>query len=45
MNRWTNASSFVDALFWNHRDAKRPKTRARRIEKYVTMLNEHKKIY
>lgn len=33
------------AILYQIHDAKRPETRARRIEKYVAMLNEHKKLY
>jgi uncharacterized protein YdeI (YjbR/CyaY-like superfamily) len=33
------------AILYRIQDAKRPQTRARRIEKYVAMLNEEKKIY
>ena len=33
------------AILYRIQDAKRPETRARRIEKYVAMLGEHKKIY
>jgi len=33
------------AILHQIQDAKRPETRARRIEKYVAMLNEEKKIY
>jgi uncharacterized protein YdeI (YjbR/CyaY-like superfamily) len=33
------------AILYQIQDAKNPETRARRIEKYVAMLNEHKKIY
>ena len=33
------------AILYQIGDAKRPETRARRIEKYVAMLNEGKKIY
>ena len=33
------------AILYRIQDAKRPETRARRIEKYVAMLNEHKTIY
>ena len=33
------------AILYQIQDAKRPVTRARRIEKYVAMLNEEKKIY
>jgi uncharacterized protein YdeI (YjbR/CyaY-like superfamily) len=33
------------AILYQIRDAKKPETRARRIEKYVAMLNGHKKIY
>ena len=33
------------AILYQIQDAKKPETRARRIEKYVAMLNEHKKIY
>jgi len=33
------------AILYQIQDAKRPETRARRIEKYVAMLNEEKKIY
>jgi uncharacterized protein YdeI (YjbR/CyaY-like superfamily) len=33
------------AILYQVQDAKKPETRARRIEKYVAMLNEHKKIY
>ena len=34
-----------DAILYQIQDAKRPETRARRIQKYVTMLNERKKLY
>lgn len=33
------------AILHRIQDAKKPETRARRIEKYVAMLNEHKKIH
>ena len=33
------------AILYRIHDAKRPETRARRIEKFVAMLNEHKKLY
>ena len=33
------------AILYQIQDAKKPETRARRIEKWVAMLNEHKKIY
>ena len=33
------------AILYGIQDAKRPETRARRIEKYVSMLNERKKPY
>jgi uncharacterized protein YdeI (YjbR/CyaY-like superfamily) len=33
------------AILYQIQDAKKPQTRARRIEKYVAMLNEEKKIY
>ncbi len=33
------------AILYQIQDAKKPETRARRIQKYVAMLNEHKKIY
>jgi uncharacterized protein YdeI (YjbR/CyaY-like superfamily) len=33
------------AILYRIQDAKKPETRARRIEKYVAMLNEQKKIY
>jgi uncharacterized protein YdeI (YjbR/CyaY-like superfamily) len=33
------------AILYRLQDAKKPETRARRLEKYVTMLNEQKKIY
>ena len=33
------------AILYQIQDAKRPETRARRIEKYVAMLSEHKTIY
>ncbi len=33
------------AILYQIRDAKRPETRARRIEKYVAMLSEQKKLY
>jgi uncharacterized protein YdeI (YjbR/CyaY-like superfamily) len=33
------------AILHRIQDAKRPETRARRIEKYVAMLNEHRKIH
>jgi len=33
------------AILYQIQDAKRPETRARRIEKYVAMLAEHKKLY
>lgn len=33
------------AILYRIQDAKRPETRARRIEKYVAMLSEHEKIY
>ena len=33
------------AILYQIQDAKRPETRARRIEKYVAMLSEGKKIY
>jgi len=33
------------AILYQIQDAKRPETRARRIDKYVAMLDEHKTIY
>ncbi len=33
------------AILYRTQDAKKPETRARRIEKYVTMLADHKKIH
>ncbi|MDQ5811924.1 MAG: YdeI/OmpD-associated family protein [Actinomycetota bacterium] len=33
------------AILYQIQDAKKPETRARRIQKYVAMLNEQKKIY
>jgi uncharacterized protein YdeI (YjbR/CyaY-like superfamily) len=33
------------AILYHIQDAKKPETRARRIQKYVAMLNERKKIY
>ena len=33
------------AILYRIQDAKRPETRARRIDTYVRMLSEHKKIY
>ena len=33
------------AILYQIQDAKSPETRARRIQKYVTMLNERKKLY
>ena len=33
------------AILYQIQDAKKPETRARRIQKYVAMLNERKKIY
>lgn len=33
------------AILYRIQDARRPQTRARRIEKYVAMLNEHKTIH
>ena len=33
------------AILYNIQDAKKPETRARRIQKYVAMLSEQKKIY
>jgi uncharacterized protein YdeI (YjbR/CyaY-like superfamily) len=33
------------AILYQIQDAKKPETRARRIEKYTAMLNEEKKIY
>ena len=33
------------AILYQIQDAKKPETRARRIEKYVAMLNEHNKLY
>ena len=33
------------AILYRIQDAKKPETRARRIEKYVAMLSEHKTIY
>jgi uncharacterized protein YdeI (YjbR/CyaY-like superfamily) len=33
------------AILYRVQDAKRPETRARRIEKYVAMLREHRKIH
>ena len=33
------------AILYRVQDAKRPETRARRIEKYVAMLHEHRKIH
>ena len=33
------------AILYQIQDAKKPETRARRIEKYVTMLSKHEKLY
>ena len=33
------------AILYQIQDAKKPETRARRIQRYVEMLNDHKKIY
>ena len=33
------------AILYHIQDAKKPETRARRIEKYVKMLNEQQKLY
>ena len=33
------------AILYQLQDAKRPETRRRRIEKFIVMLNEHKKLY
>ena len=33
------------AILYQVQDAKKPETRARRIEKYIKMLNEHRKLY
>lgn len=33
------------AILYRVHDAKRPETRARRIAQFITMLNEHKKLY
>ena len=33
------------AILYRIQDAKKPETRARRIEKYVAMLSEHKTFY
>jgi uncharacterized protein YdeI (YjbR/CyaY-like superfamily) len=33
------------AILYRIQDAKKPETRTRRIQKYITMLNEQKKIY
>ena len=33
------------AILYRLQDAKRPETRARRLEQFVAMLNEHRKIY
>ena len=33
------------AILYRIQDAKKPETRARRIEKYVTMMNERRKLY
>ena len=33
------------AILYRIQDAKKPETRARRIAKYVAMLNEHTKLY
>jgi uncharacterized protein YdeI (YjbR/CyaY-like superfamily) len=33
------------AILYRIQDAKKPETRARRIEKYIAMLNEQKKLY
>jgi uncharacterized protein YdeI (YjbR/CyaY-like superfamily) len=33
------------AILYRIHDAKRPETRARRIEKFIAMLNEQKKLY
>jgi uncharacterized protein YdeI (YjbR/CyaY-like superfamily) len=33
------------AILYRLQDAKKPETRARRLEKYVAMLNEQKKIH
>ena len=33
------------AILYRLQDARKPETRARRIEQYIAMLNEHKKVY
>jgi uncharacterized protein YdeI (YjbR/CyaY-like superfamily) len=33
------------AILYRIQDAKRPETRARRIEQFIAMLDEHKKVY
>lgn len=33
------------AILYRIQDAKKPETRARRIERFIAMLNEHKKVY
>lgn len=33
------------AILYRLQDAKQPETRARRLEQYIAMLNEHKKLY
>jgi uncharacterized protein YdeI (YjbR/CyaY-like superfamily) len=33
------------AILYRLQDAKKPETRARRLEKFIAMLNEHQKIY
>jgi len=33
------------AILYRIHDAKKPETRARRIEQFIAMLNEHKKVY
>jgi uncharacterized protein YdeI (YjbR/CyaY-like superfamily) len=43
MEFWPSANSY--AILHRIQDAKRPETRARRIEKYVAMLREGKRIY
>ncbi|WP_232784447.1 YdeI/OmpD-associated family protein [Carbonactinospora thermoautotrophica] len=42
--RWLEEHHATSGGLWL-KIAKKPETRARRIEKFVTMLSEHKKIY
>jgi uncharacterized protein YdeI (YjbR/CyaY-like superfamily) len=33
------------AIVYRLQDAKKPETRAQRLDKFMSMLNEHKKVY